>query len=122
MGVTGENEIRTALGDRIWYVGDAFRVGMTVAEVHELAVGDELFKIGQGAWRAVEIRKDGVVDRQRQVSAEMHDLDGTGVALGQRFSCRELFEQFLGPGPLARLDPELPPCRKAEGDQQQDER
>ncbi|OIQ87236.1 carbamoyl-phosphate synthase large chain [mine drainage metagenome] len=46
---TDRDRIATELGecgpDRIWYVGDAFRIGMSVAEVHELSRIDPWFLV-----------------------------------------------------------------------------
>jgi len=39
------HEIRSAGPDRIWYVGDGFRAGMTVAEMHEVSSIDPWFLV-----------------------------------------------------------------------------
>ena len=40
---TIRRELRTPRSDRIWYLADAFRLGMTLEEVHELTMIDPWF-------------------------------------------------------------------------------
>ncbi len=82
-----DDKIRQQLGEpgpeRIWYVGDAFRLGMTVAEVHKLSKIDP--------WFLVQI--EDIIQRENQLKGKnLADLDKASLFQLKRkgFSDRKL--------------------------------
>jgi len=77
------NELRQPGADRIWYVGDAFRKGMSLEEVHEISKIDP--------WFLIQI-EDIVKEEQALQSAGLDSLDKTRLRALKRkgFSDRRL--------------------------------
>ena len=59
-------ELKQPGGDRIWYVGDAFRLGMSIGEIYELS--------GIDPWFLVQI-EDIIKDEQRVAEMALSELD-----------------------------------------------
>jgi carbamoyl-phosphate synthase large subunit len=63
-------ELRTPRADRLWYVADAFRYGMTVNQVHELCAIDPWF---------LNAIADLVEEEQALAGASIHDIDADAL-------------------------------------------
>ncbi len=72
-------ELMSAGAQRIWYVGDAFRAGYSLDEVHELTRIDPWFlaQIADLVTEEAQIRKDGIVSLN---GARLRDLKRKGFA------------------------------------------
>ncbi len=89
-------ELREPGPDRIWYIGDAFRAGLGMEEVHELT--------GIDPWFLVQIQE--LIELEKQVrSVAMDKLDATRMLALKRkgFSDRRL-AQLLGESEYAVRD------------------
>ncbi|HEY0721789.1 MAG TPA: carbamoyl-phosphate synthase large subunit, partial [Gammaproteobacteria bacterium] len=61
-------EVRVATAERLWYIGDAFRAGMSLEEVHELSKIDPWFlvQIEEIIKLEAEVRKRGMSGMERE--------------------------------------------------------
>ncbi|MGB5445549.1 MAG: carbamoyl-phosphate synthase large subunit [Psychromonas sp.] len=95
-------ELREAGAERIWYIGDAFRLGMTMDEIHELTRIDKWFlvqiedlileeaKIAEGGFRGLD--KTVLKRLKRKGFADSRIASVVGVVESEIRKLREHFE------------------------------